>query len=330
MRVLVTGGAGYIGAHVVRELAARGHEPVVVDDLRASSRERAGTFPFERLALEDTAGLVDVMRRHAPHAVVHMAGSISVGESVREPAKYWANNVGAASSLLLACAGAKLEALVFSSTAAVYGDADRVPIPESAKLAPTSPYGASKLAFERQLAAAAVVLGCKTVALRYFNAAGAVPEWGVGEDHDPEEHLIPRVLRALLADQEIGIYGDDWPTPDGTCVRDYVHVADLARAHVLALEAAADLPPFVALNVGSGQGASVREVVTAAGLVVGQSPRLAMAPRRPGDPPALVADPSRIRALLGWSAQRSQLAEIVADAAAWEQLRLAARAAQAS
>lgn len=321
MRVLVTGGAGYIGAHVVRELAARGHDPVVVDDLRSSRRDRVGAFAFEEVALEDTAAVAAVVRRHQPQAVVHMAGSISVGESVRDPGKYWSNNVAAASSLLLACAGAKLRSLVFSSTAAVYGDAERIPIAEGARLAPTSPYGASKLAFERLLAAAVPVLGCKAVALRYFNAAGAVPEWGVGEDHEPEEHLIPRVLRALLADHEVGIYGDDWPTPDGTCVRDYVHVADLARAHVLALEAADDLPPFVALNVGTGRGASVREVVEAAGRELGRTPRLAITARRPGDPPALVADPTRIQQLLGWSAERSDLAAIVADAAAWERSR---------
>jgi UDP-glucose 4-epimerase len=214
-----------------------------------------------------------------------------------------------------------VQTLVFSSTAAVYGDVDAVPIPESAPLRPTSPYGESKLAFERQLASAAHALDFTAVALRYFNAAGAVPEWQVGEDHEPEEHLIPRVLRALAAKQPITVYGDDWPTPDGTCVRDYIHVHDLARAHVLAIEAHTALPRFSALNVGTGHGASVRQVITAAATATGIEPEIVITPRRPGDPPQLVADPTAIQARLGWQAQRSDLAQILGDAAAWEGVR---------
>jgi UDP-glucose-4-epimerase GalE len=321
MRVLVTGGAGYIGAHVVRELAGRGHEPLIFDDFRTSKPSRVGDFACVRAALEDVDTVLAAFSDFRPGAVIHMAGSISVGESVREPGKYWRNNLGAANSLLLAAARFPVQALVFSSTAAVYGDVDAVPIPESAPLRPTSPYGESKLAFERQLDSAASTLGLTAVALRYFNAAGAVPEWQVGEDHEPEEHLIPRVLRALAARQPITIYGDDWPTADGTCVRDYIHVHDLARAHVLAIEAHAELPSFAAFNVGTGHGASVRQVIAAAATATATEPEIVITPRRPGDPPQLVADPTAIQARLGWRPERSDLAQILGDAAAWEGVR---------
>ena len=320
MKVIVTGGAGYIGAHVTRALAAAGHTPIVVDDLRCATRERAAGFALEPIAVEDTAALVDCFRRHRPDAVVHLAGFISVGESVRLPDKYWGNNLGAGASLLLACARHPVQAFLFSSTAAVYGNAEVTPIPEGVPLVPTAPYGSSKLAFERLLHAGAPALGMRSAALRYFNAAGASVEWHVGEAHDPEEHLIPRVIAALLAGRAVQVYGNDYPTADGTCVRDYIHVADLASAHVQVLEAAA-LPSGASFNVGTGGGSSVLQVVRTVGARLGIDPRIDVLPRRPGDPASLVADPSALRAALGWHPVHSSLEEIVDSAVQWEQWR---------
>jgi len=317
MNVIVTGGAGYIGAHVVRALAAAGHTPIIVDDLRCAAPERTGDFPFERIALEDTPAVVDCFARHRPEGVIHLAGYISVGESVRVPEKYWSTNLGAGASLLFACARHPVRAFLFSSTAAVYGNAEVSPIPEDVPLAPTSPYGHSKLAFEQLLHAAAPALGCRSAALRYFNAAGATVEWHVGEAHDPEEHLIPRVIAALLDGRPVQVYGNDYPTPDGTCVRDYIHVADLATAHVQVLEAAT-LPTGVSMNVGTGSGSSVLEVVRAVGARLEVEPLTDYLPRRPGDPASLVADPSRLRAALGWRPVHSSLEEIVDSAVQWE------------
>lgn len=324
MRVVVTGGAGYIGAHVARALAEAGHEPVVVDDLRCASRARVGAFAHEAVACEDTPALVDVFRRHRPAGVVHLAGYISVGESVRDPAKYWGNNLGAAASLLVACARHPVDAVLFSSTAAVYGNAEVSPIPEQVPLVPTSPYGASKLGFERLLHASATALGFRSAALRYFNAAGANPAWHVGEAHTPEEHLIPRVIDALVAGRAVQVYGDDYPTPDGTCIRDYIHVTDLAAAHVQVLQAAT-LPSGVSLNVGTGRGTSVREVIDAVGRRLDRTPSIEVLPRRPGDPASLVADPSALRAAIGWRAEHSSIDEIVDSAVEWEQWRRAQR-----
>lgn len=317
MRVLVTGGAGYIGAHVVRALAARGHEPVVLDDFRSSSRERCGTFPVEAVALEHASSVLDVFARRRPEAVIHLGGYISVGESVREPGKYWRNNLGAGTSLLLAAARHPLRVFVFSSTAAVYGEPERVPIPEDAPLRPTNPYGASKLAFEERLHDAAVPLGFRSVSLRYFNAAGAVPEWGIGEAHEPEEHLVPRVLRALASGDPVTVNGNDWPTEDGTCVRDYVHVGDLAEAHVRAIEAES-LPPSISLNVGTGRGHGILSVIREAERATGRTAEVRFGPRRPGDPARLVADASNLERHLGFVPGRSSLAAIVDDAWAWE------------
>lgn len=317
MKIIVTGGAGYIGAHVARALADSGHTPIVVDDLRAAAAERTAGLVLERVAVEDTPALVDCFARHRPDGVVHLAGYISVGESVRVPEKYWANNLGAAASLLIACARHPVRAVLFSSTAAVYGNADVSPIPEDVPLAPTSPYGASKLAFEHLLHATGAALGFRTAALRYFNAAGAVVDWRVGEAHEPEEHLIPRVITALLEQRPVQVYGDDYPTPDGTCVRDYIHVGDLAAAHVEVLESEG-LPSGVSFNVGTGSGSSVLEVVRAIGARLGVEPLIDRLPRRPGDPATLVADPSQLRAALGWTPCRSSLEEIVDSAVQWE------------
>ena len=320
MKVLVTGGAGYIGAHVVRALAERGHAPVVLDDLRASSAGRADGFPFEQLAVEDTPAVVSAFERHGPDAVVHLAGSISVAESVRDPGKYWGNNLGGGASLLVACARIPIRAFLFSSTAAVYGEAAVSPIPEATPLLPTSPYGASKLAFEGLLHRSARAVGFRSAALRYFNAAGAHPGWHVGEAHDPEEHLIPRVVHAILAGEPVQIYGGDYPTPDGTCVRDYIHVMDLAEAHVRVLEAKT-LPSGSSFNCGTGRGYSVLEVIRAVVARLGKGPHIEHAPRRPGDPPSLVADPSALFAAVSWRPTHSSIEEIVASAADWEMAR---------
>jgi len=317
MKVVVTGGAGYIGAHVVRGLAAAGHEPIVVDDLRASSRQRVGEFTFEEVSLRDTVRLCDVFGRHRPDAVIHLAGSISVGESVRIPELYWENNLAAGASLLLACARHPVAAFLFSSTAAVYGNAEVTPIPENVPLSPTSPYGASKLAFEGLLHAAAPALGMRSAALRYFNAAGATVDWHVGEAHEPEEHLIPRVVAALLAGETVKVYGDDYPTADGTCVRDYIHVADLASAHVQVIEAAG-LASGRSFNVGTGDGTSVRQVIDAVAARLQKPARLEIIARRPGDPASLVADPSALKSELGWQPRHSAIEEIVASAVDWE------------
>ena len=317
MKVIVTGGAGYIGAHVTRALADAGHTPIIVDDLRCASPERVGGHAHEPVACEDTAALTDVFARHRPQGVVHLAGYISVGESVRDPDKYWGNNLAAAASLLIACARHPVEVVLFSSTAAVYGNAEVSPIPEQVPLAPTSPYGSSKLAFERLLHASAPAVGFRSAALRYFNAAGANPAWRVGEAHRPEEHLIPRVIDALLAGRPVQVYGNDYPTRDGTCERDYIHVTDLASAHVRVLEART-LASGVSFNVGTGHGNSVLQVIETIGRRLGRTPEISILPRRPGDPASLVADPSALRAALGWQAEHSSIEEIVDSAVDWE------------
>ncbi len=316
MKVLVTGGAGYIGAHVAHGLAAAGHQPVILDDLRASKRERAGTFALEEVALEDTSGVVDVFSRHRPDAVVHLAGSISVGESVRNPDLYWGNNLGGGASLLLACALHPVQAFLFSSTAAVYGDTSESPIAESAELRPTAPYGSSKLAFERLLHGSAASLGMRSAALRYFNAAGAHPDWRVGEDHQPEEHLIPRIIAAVLDEKPLYVYGNDYPTSDGTCERDYIHVTDLADAHVRVIEAS-HLDSGKSFNVGTGSGNSVMQVIEAVGKRLQRQPIIEISERRPGDPASLVANPTALMTELGWRPAHSSIDEIVDSAVGW-------------
>jgi UDP-glucose-4-epimerase GalE len=321
MKVLVTGGAGYIGAHVVRTIAQRRHEPVILDDLRCSSEKRVKGFIWEKTALEDTAGVLEVFRRHRPDAVIHLAGYISVAESVERPEKYWENNLGAAGSLLTAIARYPVRSFLFSSTAATYGNAGVSPIPEACALTPTCPYGSSKLAFEKVLHAHGRALGFRSFALRYFNAAGACPEWGVGEDHEPEEHLIPRVIAAIRAGRRLPVYGRDYPTPDGTCVRDFIHVADLASAHVKVVEQE-DLDGGLSLNVGTGKGASVLEVAHCIARQMGVEPAIEYLPRRAGDPASLIADPALLMQKTDWRPEHSSLEEIVASAIAWDRQRI--------
>ncbi|MBC7266465.1 MAG: UDP-glucose 4-epimerase GalE [Coriobacteriia bacterium] len=318
MRVLVTGGAGYVGSVSVRGLLDAGHEVVVLDTL-----ERG-----HRWAVDDRADLVvgDVGDPEAVHealcctdAVLHCAGYIDVAESVREPERYFENNTEKPKVLLDEMRAAGVDALVFSSTAAVYGEPEEVPIPEDAPLRPVSPYGESKRRFEEALAAAEAEWGLRWAALRYFNVAGATPDGTLGEAHDPETHIIPRVLGAILyADPEFTVFGSDYPTPDGTCVRDYIHVCDLADAHRGALEHLLKGGDSLACNLGTGRGWSNLEVVRTCSDVTGADVRVVFGPRREGDPAMLVAKPGRAERTLGWTPRRSDLATIVEDAWRWE------------
>jgi UDP-glucose 4-epimerase len=317
MRVLVTGGAGYIGSVTAAMLLERGHEVEILDDLSTGHRSAvAGAATLREGSLHDDAHL-DAVFASPFDAVVHFAAFSLVGESMRDPLKYWRNNVGGTLNLLRRVAGGGAGRFVFSSTAAVYGEPAQVPITEDVALAPVNPYGQTKLAMERALADLAGASSLAAVALRYFNAAGAWKD--LGEDHDPETHLIPRLLRSLLREGEtFAVFGDDYPTPDGTCIRDYIHVRDLAEAHVLALEWA-DTPGFTPMNLGTGDGHSVREIVAAAGRVTGLTVDPPVQPRRPGDPARLVAANDRAAELLGWQPRRSDVDSLIADAWAWHQ-----------
>jgi len=316
MKVLVTGGAGYIGSVTARRVQAAGHAVEVLDDFSTGHPAALPPgAPLHRGTLLDADFTRGVLARGGFDAVVHFAAFSLVGESVANPLKYWRNNVGGGLNLLEAVADAGVGRFVFSSTAAVYGEPETVPIPETAPTAPVNPYGETKLAVERALAATAERAGFAAVALRYFNACGA--DGDLGEDHDPETHLIPRLLRSLLDPQvSFRIFGDDFPTPDGTCIRDYIHVADLADAHVRAVERAV-APGFTALNLGTGDGTSVREIVDAASRVTGRALAPPVAPRRDGDPARLVAANGRAAELLGWRPRRSDVDRVVADAWAW-------------
>ncbi|WP_328312384.1 UDP-glucose 4-epimerase GalE [Streptomyces sp. NBC_00442] len=308
-KYLVTGGAGYVGSVVAAHLIEAGHDVTVLDDLSTGFREAvpAGAAFIEG-RIQDAAQWLDPTF----DAVLHFAAFSQVGESVTAPEKYWANNVGGTMALLAAMRGAGVRRLVFSSTAATYGEPDSTPITESAPTAPTSPYGASKLAVDHMIAGECAAHGLAAVSLRYFNVAGA---YGVcGERHAPESHLIPLVLQVALGEREfISVYGDDYPTPDGTCVRDYIHVADLADAHLLALDAATPGEHLVC-NLGNGNGFSVREVIETVRKVTGHEIPEAVAGRRGGDPAVLVASALRAHDRLGWRPTRTDLAGIVADA----------------
>jgi len=314
-RVLVTGGAGYIGSVVADQLLARGHEVVVLDDLSTGHRAAvpAGAT-FVHGGVGDRAAVTALFARHPVEAIVHMAAFALVAESVANPEKYRTNNVAAARVLLDAAVAAGVRRFVFSSTCTVYGYPAAVPIAEDAPTAPVSPYGETKLEFERVLRDYAVRHRLSSVSLRYFNAAGATEQRG--EDHDPESHLIPNVLAVALGKRPaVDVFGTDYPTPDGTAVRDYVHVDDLADAHVRALDITPD--GAVVLNLGTGRGNSVREVVDAARRITGHPIPTNDQPRRPGDPPALVAAAQRAAGVLAWRPRRSELDEILASAWRW-------------
>jgi UDP-glucose-4-epimerase GalE len=317
MRILVTGGAGYIGSHAVRLFLSRGHDVWVYDNLSQGHR---AAVPAERLIvgdLTDVAQLDQVLVQRQIEACVHFAAYTYVGESVREPDKYYHNNLINTLNLMTLLRRNGIGRFVFSSTAATYGVPERVPIPEDAPQKPINPYGNSKLAIEWALGDFATAFGWGFAALRYFNAAGASPDGTIGEDHDPETHLIPLVLQAILGQRaHIEIFGTDYPTPDGTCIRDYIHVDDLAEAHLLALE---KLQPGKGYryNLGIGRGYSVREVIKAAEAVTGKPVPVKLGPRRPGDPPSLVASSERIQQELGWKPKYTDLRPIIETAWKW-------------
>jgi UDP-arabinose 4-epimerase len=316
--VLVTGGAGYVGAHGCKALAAAGYEPVVFDNLAYGHEQAVRWGPLERGDIADRARLDEVFNRYCPLAVMHFAAFAYVGESVTDPGKYYRNNVGGSLSLIEAMVAHGVNKLVFSSTCATYGEPQEVPIRESEPQQPINPYGMSKLMVEHILADFDRAYGLRSVPLRYFNAAGASPEAEIGEAHDPETHLIPLALDAVAGrGPELTVYGDDYPTPDGTCIRDYIHVGDLASAHVLALEHLIEGGASRPFNLGTGSGISNREILDAVARVTGKAVPYRFGPRRPGDPPALVSDASRARSELGWVPQLSDIDTIVATAWAW-------------
>ena len=317
--VLVTGGAGYIGSHIVRVLRDRGVDVAVMDNLTEGHREAIGDTPLIEADFGDIDALEKAFAEHAIEFVVHMAASCEVGESMQRPDKYYENNLARSMRLLDACHKHGVKGIVFSSTAATYGEPQQLPITEDHPQLPTNPYGETKLAFERALRWYNNAYGLKFVALRYFNAAGAHPDGSIGEDHEPESHILPRLLKGVLEGQEpIPIFGNDWPTPDGTCVRDYVHVLDLAQAHVLAIDAMRDGKIDAdAFNLGNGEGFSVLQVIDAVGSVTGNRPPTKDAPRRPGDPATLVASSDLIRQKLGWKPDFPTIESIVQTAWDW-------------
>jgi UDP-glucose 4-epimerase len=317
MAILVVGGAGYIGSHAVRELEKAGHDVWVFDNLSQGHAQAARVDRLIRGDLLDRAALDDALRGRAIDAVMHFAAFASVPESVADPAKYYRNNVVGTLNLLDAMRDAGVGRIVFSSTAAVYGVPDVVPISEESPTRPINPYGVTKLAIERALADYAQAYGLGYAVLRYFNACGASSDATIGEDHTPETHLIPIMLQVALGQREsLSIFGTDYPTPDGTCIRDYIHVEDLADAHVRALERIAP-GRGLTYNVGTGVGASVRGVLEAALRITRRPIPAVEHPRRPGDPPALVASPAAIERDLGWSPKYTQIDDIVASAWAW-------------
>jgi UDP-arabinose 4-epimerase len=321
--VLVIGGAGYIGSHAARALKRAGHDVIIFDNLSTGYEFLAAGFELVKGDVLDKSALAPVLAR--ADAIMHFAAHAYVGESVTNPRKYFHNNVEGGLSLLNAALDAGVKKIVFSSTCAVYGEPARVPIEENTPRQPVNPYGVSKMFFEQMLEAYDRAYEFRYVSLRYFNAAGADDSGEIGELHDPETHLIPLALRAAAGmGPALQVFGSDYPTPDGTCVRDYIHVNDLASAHVKALEHLLGGKGSVAMNLGTGTGASVREVIAAVEKVTGKSVPHKLVPRRAGDPPALVANPAKAQSLLNWKAPRG-LQEIVNTAWKWEEHRRVAR-----
>ena len=316
MRVLVTGGAGYIGSVIVEELVSAGHQPVVYDSfVRGHRGAVTDGVPVVEGDVTDTASVAATLREHGSEAVIHMAALIEVAESVANPERFFANNVGGSISVVNAMVAVGVKRFVFSSTAALYGDPDRLPITEDEPAKPTNPYGETKLAVERMLRWVAPTHGIACTSLRYFNAAGATER--NGEDHAPESHLIPLVMRAALEGRPVSLYGTDYPTADGTTERDYIHVVDLAQAHALALGRAE--PGLRVYNVGNGVGYSVRQVIETVREVSGAPLEIRELPRRAGDQVATVADAQRIRDELGWRPRHADLREIIESAWRWRQ-----------
>jgi UDP-glucose-4-epimerase GalE len=315
--VLVTGGAGYIGSHAAKALHRAGYRVVVLDNLVAGHRGAAKFGELVDADIADTAAVRAALKRHEIFAVMHFAAFLDVGESVREPAKYYRNNVGGALSVLEAMAAESVRYFVFSSTCATYGEPVETPISETHPQHPINAYGESKLAVERALPHFQIAYGIKYVALRYFNASGADPEGEIGEDHAPEIHLIPRAIEAATGGRGLQVFGDDYPTPDGTCLRDYIHVSDLADAHVKAMESIAGTGASTAYNLGTGQPHSVREVIDTVARVTGRPVPWTLAPRRPGDPAVLYAAAQKARTELQWTPVLGDLETIVRTAWDW-------------
>jgi UDP-glucose 4-epimerase len=316
-RILVTGGAGYIGSHTVKELLRRGHQPIVYDDLRNGHRAAVKNCSFVKGDLADLERLRKTFRSDPIDAVMHFAGDCLVGESVEEPKKYFNNNVRNGLQLLEIMEQFNVKKFVFSSSAAVYGEPDQTPIDEDQPCLPSNPYGETKWVFEKVLDGFSRAGKLNYVSLRYFNAAGADPEGELGEDHSPETHLIPLVLRAASSGDSIQIFGTDYETPDGTCIRDYIHVGDLAKAHVLAMDRLEKEEGSGIYNLGNGNGYSVREVIETAKKATGRSIPAVETARRPGDPPRLVASAKRIRRELGWVPEYPSLETIIETAWKW-------------
>jgi UDP-glucose 4-epimerase/UDP-arabinose 4-epimerase len=320
--ILVAGGAGYIGAQTCKALAQAGYLPVTLDNLATGHAPSVKWGPFHQGDLRDQALVADLVARYGVKGAMHFAAYSLVGESVSNPLKYYDNNVGAAVAFAQALIGSGVEAFVFSSTAATYGVPSTSPIPESHPTNPINPYGASKLAFESALKWFGAAHPFRWTALRYFNAAGADPDGETGESHEPETHLIPNLVKATLGTgPALTVFGEDYPTPDGTPIRDYIHVVDLAEAHVRAIQVLIDGGESAIMNVGTGEGASVKQVIEAAERVLGAPVPRTVGPRRPGDPPSLVADATLIRERLGWRARCSDLDTIIRDAARWQRER---------
>jgi UDP-glucose 4-epimerase len=317
MKILVCGGAGYIGSNMTALLAREGHEPVVFDNFSKGHRAAVQGIQVVMGDLADRVLLVKTLGELGIEAVMHFAAYIEVGESVREPLKYYQNNLSNTQNLLSAMQESGVEKFVFSSTAAVYGMPRRVPITEDTPKEPINPYGETKLAVERMCHYQSQAGRLRFAALRYFNACGAGDDGGRGEDHRPESHLIPLIIQAAMGKRpDIKIYGADYPTPDGTCIRDYIHIDDLCRAHLLALKRL-DEHAELAYNLGNGQGYSVREVIDTVKRVSGRSFKVVEVERRPGDPPVLTSDASKAKNELGWRPERPQLEEMVETAWKW-------------
>jgi UDP-arabinose 4-epimerase len=320
--VLVTGGAGYIGSHACKALAGAGYTPLSYDNLSYGHPWAVRWGPLEQGDIADRATLDNVIARHRPSAVMHFAAYTYVGESVDNPGKYYRNNVAGTLTLLEAVRDHGIPHFIFSSTCATYGIPQRVPIAETHPQQPINPYGASKLMIERMLEDFGAAHGLRSVALRYFNAAGADPDGELGEDHDPETHLIPLALQAMLGQRaDLAIFGTDYPTADGTAIRDYIHVTDLADAHVQALRYLERGGAGTAFNLGTGRGYSVREVVDTIAAVTGRRAPTRTAPRRPGDPAVLVAAAQRGMDVLGWQPRCSELPHIITTAWRWHARR---------
>ena len=318
MNILVTGGAGYIGSQVALDLARNGHHPVIIDNLSKGHRAAVKAGRLIEGELGDLEFVKNILTTEKIEAVIHLAADSLVGESVQNPAKYFRNNIGNGIKLLDAMIDCDVKLFVLSSTAAVYGEPERTPITEDHPKKPTNPYGFSKLTLEGILDAYDRAYGLRYISLRYFNAAGADPSGEIGEDHQPESHLIPIVLQTALGLREnIHLFGTDYPTPDGTCIRDYIHVADLSQAHLLALQALASGASSNIYNLGNGRGYSNLEVIEAARQVTGKSIKVVNAARRPGDPAILVASSERIKRELGWNPQYPDLKTIISTAWNW-------------